>query len=162
MKKLFNIIFLTVVAVFTLVSFTNESNTQNLKCMIQMVNYTGEAAYVVISLMKPDGEYDQTLYIQGKDSEWYSDITEWWKFYGKRRPDIDAISGATIAGGERTISIIKIPKDKIDAGYKIRFETAVEDQEYYKDDVEFELTTETIKSKVAGKGFIRYIRMLPQ
>ncbi len=162
MKTLLKIVFLTALAVFTLVSFTNETKTQNLKCMIQMVNYTGEAAYVVISLMKPDGEYDQTLYVQGKDSEWYSDITEWWRFYGKRRPDIDAISGATIGGGERTVSIIKIPEDKIDAGYKIRFETAVEDQEYFKDDVEFELTTETIKSKVAGKGFIRYIRMLPQ
>ena len=162
MKTIFKIFPIIVLAFFALVSFTKTSNTTNLKCMIQMVNYTGEAAYVVISLMKPDGEYDQTLYVQGKDSEWYSDISEWWKFYGKRRPDIDAISGATIGGGERTVSIIKIPKDKIDTGYKIRFETAVEDQEYYKDDVEFELTTETIKSKVAGKGFIRYIRMLPQ
>ncbi|SEL36560.1 Predicted protein [Aquimarina amphilecti] len=162
MKTIFRIVLLTVSAVFTLVSFTSEPNTTSLKCMIQMVNYTGEGAYVVISLIKPEGEYNQTLYVQGKDSEWYSDITEWWKFYGKRRLDIDAISGATIAGGERTVSIIKIPKDRIDAGYKIRFETAVEDQEYYKKDVEFELTSETLASKVKGKGFIRYVRMLPQ
>ncbi|WP_299439743.1 DUF2271 domain-containing protein [uncultured Aquimarina sp.] len=162
MKTIFRLFPLAILTVFVLVSFTRESNTTNLKCMIQMINYTGEGAYVVISLIKPEGGYDETLYVQGKDSEWYSDITEWWKFYGKQRSDIDAISGATISGGERTVSIIKIPKDKIDSGYKIRFETAVEDQEYYEDDVEFELTTETIKSKVEGKGFIRYIRMLPQ
>ncbi|MDH7446955.1 DUF2271 domain-containing protein [Aquimarina sp. 2201CG14-23] len=162
MKTFFKLFPLAVVTTFLLFSFTKEADTTNLKCMIQMVNYTGEGAYVVISLMKPEGGYDQTLYVQGTDSEWYSDITEWWNFYGKRRTDIDAISGATISGGERTVNIIKIPKDKIDTGYKIRFETAVEDQEYYKDDVEFELTTETITSKIEGKGFIRYIRMLPQ
>lgn len=162
MKTIFKIVQIAAFSVLALFSFTKEPNTTNLKCMIQMVNYTGEGAYVVISLMKPDGEYDETLYVQGKDSEWYSDITEWWKFYGKRRPNIDAISGATIGGGERTVSVIKIPKDKIDAGYKLRFETAVEDQEYYKNDVEFELTTETLTSKIKGNGFIRYVRMMPQ
>ena len=74
----------------------------------------------------------------------------------------DAITGATISGGNRAISVIEIPDDKIDAGYKIRFETAVEDQEYYPSDVEFELTTASVNGKVAGKGFIRYVRMMPQ
>ncbi|WP_105004638.1 DUF2271 domain-containing protein [Tenacibaculum sp. SG-28] len=129
--------------------------------MIQMKNYTGEGAYVVISLIK-DGKYVETLYVQGDDDEWYSDITEWWNFYGKKRTDIDAITGATISGGNRTISILSIDENKIDAGYRIRFESAVEDQEYYKDDIEFELTSENIKNKVEGKGFIRYIRLLPQ
>ena len=57
---------------------------------------------------------------------------------------------------------LDIDDDKIDSGYKIRFETAVEDQEYYTDDVEFELTSDSVKSEVEGKGFIRYIRLMPQ
>ena len=130
--------------------------------MIQMKNYTGEVAYVAISILSPEGAYEQTLYVQGDDEEWYHDITEWWKFQGKIRSDIDAITGATISGGNRAITIIEIPNDKIDKGYKIRFESAVEDQEYYKDDVQFELTSENVKSKIEGKGFIRYIRMIPQ
>ena len=130
--------------------------------MIQMTNYEGEGAYIAISLLDKDGNYQKTLYVQGDDQEWYFDITEWWSFYGKRRPNIDAITGETIAGGERAISVIEIENDKIDAGYKIRFESAVEDQEYHEDDVEFELTSQTVKSKVSGKGFIRYVRMLPQ
>jgi len=132
------------------------------KCLIQMKNYEGEGAYTVISLLNPQGEYEKTLYVQGDDEEWYHDITEWWNFHGKKRTDIDAITGATISGGNRAISIIEIPNDKINKGYKIRFETAVEDQEYYTSDVEFELTSESVKSKVDGKGFIRYIRMIPQ
>ncbi|MBP92996.1 MAG: flagellin biosynthesis protein FlgD [Flavobacteriaceae bacterium] len=146
---------------FGLLSFTTIADSTKYKCMIQMTNYTGEAAYVVISLINPDGEYEKTLYVQGDDSEWYHDITDWWKFYGKKRSNIDAITGATIAGGARTISVIDIENSKINAGYSIRFETAVEDQEYYTKDVEFPLTSETVKSKKAGSGFIRYVRMMP-
>lgn len=150
------------VVLFISFGFKSKPNTSaSYKCMIQMTNYTGEGAYIAISLLNPNGEYEKTLYIQGDDDEWYSDITEWWQFHGKVRTDIDAITGATISGGGRTISIIELEDDKIDTGYKIRFESAVEDQEYYKDDVEFELTSTSVKSKVEGHGFIRYIRMMP-
>ncbi|MGG6232014.1 DUF2271 domain-containing protein [Tenacibaculum sp. SDUM215027] len=149
------------ITVLTLMAFnTNDSATY--KCMIQMKNYTGEGAYIAISLLSPNGEYEQTLYVQGDDEEWYSDITEWWKFQGKVRTDIDAVTGATISGGNRAITVLKIDNDKINKGYKIRFESAVEDQEYYKNDVEFELTTDNLKGKFEGNGFIRYIRLMPQ
>jgi hypothetical protein len=162
MTRIFKLFSLSIFISFVLLAFTNPVETTNVKCMIQMINYTGEGAYIIISLINPKGDYEETLYVQGKDSEWYSEIPEWWKFYGKRRLEIDAISGATISGGGRTISVLKIPSDKIDVGYSIRFETAVEDQEYYTDDVQFKLTSESVKSKVEGKGFIRYVRMIPQ
>lgn len=151
---------LSVCLVLLLFSFSG-SESRQYKCLIQLKNYTGEGAYVVISLLNPEGQYVKTLQVLGDDDEWYYDITEWWDFYGKKRPDIDAITGASISGGERVVKIIEIENDKIDAGYKIRFESAVEDQEYYPDDVEFELTSKSIKSKTSGKGFIRYVRMMP-
>lgn len=160
-KILFIIPFLLLV-ITALFSFKKYAETSPYKCMIQMKNYTGEGAYVVISLLNPKGEYEETLYVQGDDDEWYFDITEWWSFQGKKRTNIDAITGATISGGQRAISVIRIDDDKLDKGYKIRFETAVEDKEYHKNDVEFELTSENIKSKIEGKGFIRYIRMIKQ
>ena len=127
-----------------------------------MTNYSGEGAYVIISLMNPKGDYEKTLYVQGDDSEWYNTVEEWWKkFYGKKRTNIDAITGATISGGERQITVIEIDDSKLDSGYKIRFETAVEDQGYHASDVEFELTAESVKSKKDGSGFIRYVRMMP-
>ncbi|QIE58917.1 DUF2271 domain-containing protein [Rasiella rasia] len=159
MKSLYKIIPALMVAGFLLTAFTT-TNSKAVKCMIQMTNYTGEGAYVVVSLLNPEGEYEETLYVQGKDSEWYSEISEWWKFYGKRRPNIDAISGETISGGERTVTILKIPENKIDKGYTLRFETSVEDQNYYTDDLQFPLTTENLKSKKEGKGWIRYVRLL--
>ena len=162
MKTIFKIFPILTIVCYLLLGFTPFTETTEVKCMIQMSNYVGEGAYVVVSLLNAEDEYEETLYVQGKDAEWYSDITEWWKFYGKRRPAIDAISGETISGGERSISILKIPKDKINTGYSIRFETAVEDQEYYVDDVQFKLTSDNITTKVEGKGFIRYIRMMSQ
>ena len=144
-----------------MLGFKKSPATTPYKCMIQMKNYTGEGAYVIISLLNPKGAYEATLYVQGADDEWYYDLTEWWGFYGKKRSNIDAITGETIRGGARTISILTIPDIALNTGYKIRVETAVEDDEYYKNDVEFELTTENIKNKIKGSGFIRYIRMMP-
>ncbi len=162
MSRLIKRVSFSVIVLLALVAFEKPVAITNVKCMIQMTNYTGEGAYVVISLINPEGDYEETLYVQGKDSEWFSEISEWWKFYGKRRINIDAIAGETITGGARTISIVKIPTEKIDKGYSIRFETAVEDQEYHTKDVQFELTTASIKSKKEGNGFIRYVRMMPQ
>ena len=159
--NIFKIAPLLVLMTFIFFGFKS-TTTLTYKCMIQMTNYTGEGAYVVVSLLNTEGTYEETLYVQGDDDEWYFDITEWWNFYGKKRTDLDAITGATVGGGERSISILRIGESKIDKGYRIRFESAVEDQEYYKDDVEFELTSEALQSKFEGKGFIRYIRLMPQ
>ena len=150
--------FLLLIAGFLSFKRINESTPY--KCMIQMTNYSGEGAYIVISLLNPKGEYEETLYVQGDDDEWYYDIRYWWNFQGKKRANIDAITGATISGGERKISLIRIDNNKLNRGYKIRFETAVEDKKYYKDDVEFDLTSENLTSKIEGKGYIRYIRMI--
>lgn len=161
MKNL-RIILPLLVLVFGFMSFKTLTESSKYKCMIQMTNYTGEGAYVVISLLNPEGEYEKTLYVKGDDDEWYNTVESWWDFYGKRRTDIDAITGATISGGERAINVIEIDDNKLDKGYKLRFESAVEDQEYYTSDVEFELTSENVKRKIEGNGFIRYIRMMPQ
>jgi len=161
MIRKINILVALVIAFITLSFTINDSSKY--KCMIQMTNYSGEGAYIIVSLLDKDSNYIKTLNVKGNDEDWYHDITEWWEnLYGKQRSNIDAITGETLTGGERTISILEIGNDKINTGYKIRFETAVEDQEYFTDDVEFELTSESVKSKVNGKGFIRYIRLIPQ
>lgn len=159
--KIFQKTIALLILIFFVVAFTT-SNSSKYKCIIQLKNYNGEGAYVVVSLLNPKGEYEKTLQVLGDDPEWYKDVTNWWNFYEKRKINIDAITGATISGGQRTIKIIEIDNEKINSGYKIRFETAVEDKEYYIDDVTFELTSNNIKKKVKGTGFIRYVRMIPQ
>ncbi|TLF45708.1 DUF2271 domain-containing protein [Maribacter aurantiacus] len=161
MKKFF-IPIMTIVSL-ALLAFGTATETTSYKCMIQLTNYEGEGAYIVVSILDGNGKYQETLYVQGDDNEWYRDLEEWWKqIYGIRRPNLDAIVGETVTGGQRKMTVLNIPTDKIDSGYKIRFESAVEDQEYYKDDLEFDLTTENLSAKKDGKGFIRYVRMIQQ
>ncbi|RPD91200.1 DUF2271 domain-containing protein [Aureibaculum marinum] len=153
---------ISLVSILTFTALSPISKSTSYKCMIQLINYEGEGAYIVVSLLDPEGNYVKTLNVIGDDKEWYHDLTNWWSYFENSSESIDAITGATISGGQRTIKVIKIEDDKLNKGYKIRFETAVEDQKYVADDVTFELTSESVKSKVDGTGYIRYIRMLPQ
>lgn len=147
--------------VFVAFSFTKSSGETKYKCMIQMTNYTGEGAYVVASLIKPDGSYEKTLYVSGKDTKWYTDIIHWYAFQKTKKQSLDGITGSSITGGNRSIYYIKIASDKLDKGYKIRFESAVESQVYHKSDIEMEFKSSNINQKIEGKGYIRYIRLMP-
>ncbi len=142
-----------------LLSFANQANAQTskYKCMLQMNAYTGEEAYIVVSLINPKGNYEKTLFIMGKEAKWYNGFKEWFKFTGKKKK-VDAKTGASVAGGDRALVHLDIDDKTIDKGYKLRFETAVEDQKYYMSDVEIPLTTEVLAGKADGIGYIKYIR----
>ncbi|HLV62926.1 DUF2271 domain-containing protein [Galbibacter sp.] len=165
MRSLGKIILLLAIAMLTQ-AYSPQSATAhmppvNYKCLIQMMNYTGERAYVVVSLIDPNGEYVKTLYMQGDDKEWFADLKNWWQFSSGINENIDAITGATIGNGQRNIISLSFDPSEIDSGYTIRFESAVENQEYFAIDAEVPLQSETIKNKVDGKGYIRHIRMMP-
>jgi hypothetical protein len=95
----------------------------------------------------------------GDDKKWYKTLKEWHKFYSKRPTDISAKTGASVTGGDRSTTTLEIEDSKINKGYKLRFETAVEDQKYYTSDLEIPLTTEAMAEKTEGKGYIRYVRL---
>lgn len=128
------------------------------KCLLQMSNYVGEGAYVVVSLINPKGEYEKTLYVMGDDKQWYNSLKEWYKFYNKK-PKVSAKTGASVTGGDRSVTVFEIETAKFDKGYKLRFETSVEDQKYFATDVEIPLTTSGITEKTDGKGYIRYVKL---
>lgn len=141
-----------------LISF--QANAQSkYKCMLQMSNYMGEGAYVVVSLINPKGDYEKTLYVMGDDKKWYNSLKEWHKFNSKKPANISAITGASVTGGDRSMTTIEIDDAKINKGYKLRFESAVENQKYHVSDVEIPLTTAGIAAKSEGKGYIRYVRL---
>ncbi len=152
---------LLIAFIFIIMSSFDKESELIYKCMIQMTNYTGEKAYVAVSLINPQGNYEKTMYIQGDDKEWFPDLKNWWGFTSRNDENLDAISGATIGNGERNIISLSFKPSQIDTGYKVRFESAVENQEYYSVDAEVDLNTATLRNKVEGKGYIRYIRMVP-
>lgn len=157
MSKLFKLtgLFLLLILLKPTSSF---AQTSKYKCMIQMSNYMGEGAYIVISLIDSKGAYEKTLYVLGPDKKWYKTVREWNKFYVKKPAGVSAVTGASVAGGDRSVNVIEIANSKINKGYKLRFESAVEDKEYYVKDLEIPLTTATLAAKNEGTGYIRYVR----
>ncbi|PWJ60467.1 uncharacterized protein DUF2271 [Dyadobacter jejuensis] len=135
--------------------------TSKYRCMIQMTNYMGEGAYVVISLINPKGAYEKTLYVLGPDKEWYNTLKKWHQFQSKKPSNISAITGASVTGGDRAVNVLDIETSKINAGYKLRFESAVEDNKYHAADLEIPLTTAGLSAKSEGTGYIRYVRFSP-
>ena len=154
-------IFKTVLALMLLCLLSFQANAQKskYKCMLQMSNYVGEGSYIVVSLINAKGEYEKTLYVMGDDKKWYKSLKEWHKFYSKKPTDISATTGASVTGGDRSITTFEIEDSKINKGYKLRFESSVEDHKYYTADLELPLTTAGMADKTEGKGYIRYVRL---
>jgi hypothetical protein len=146
------------ILILILMPFMGNAQIHKYKCLLQMNNYIGEGAYIVVSLVSPQGQYEKTLYIMGEDKRWYNTLKEWHKYYSKKK-NIDAKTGASVTGGDRSITTMEIEDSKIDKGYKLRFETAVEDQNYYVKDLEIPLTSQAFSSKIYGTGYINYVRL---
>ncbi len=148
-----------IVVFFISFSIPSIAQSGKYKCMLQMISYEGEAAYVVISLINPKGEYEKTLSVLGPDKKWYNTLKEWDKFQEKAKEKLSAVTGASVGGGDRAVRTIEIEDAKIDKGYKLRFESAVEEQKYHITDVEIPLTTEGITERVNGNGYIRFVKL---
>lgn len=159
MRNIYNLC-LVLVLIFACFSNASAQKTTKYKCMVQMTNYMGEGAYVVVSLVNGKGTYEKTLYVLGSDKKWYPDLKEWHKYYKKKPTNISAITGASVSGGNRSVTVLEIEDSKINAGYKLRFESAVEDKEYYVKDLEVDLTTAGVSGKTEGSGYIRYVRIM--
>lgn len=142
-----------------LFSFSSIAQSTKYKCMLQLTNYKGLEAYVVVSLIDAKGNYEKTMYVMGDDKQWYNGFKEWHKSMSKKNEKLNAVTGASVAAGDRSIATFTIDESKMNKGYKLRFETAVEDQEYYSTDAEIPLTTDAITQKTAGKGYIRYVKL---
>lgn len=148
-------------SVFLMSSVNSFAQTSKYRCMLQMSSYVGDGAYIVVSLVDSKGTYEKTLYVMGEDKKWYNSLKEWYKVYSKK-PNINAKTGASISGGDRSITTFEIEDSKLNKGYKLRFESAVEDQKYHVNDVEIPLTTEALAEKTEGKGYIKYVRLSKQ
>lgn len=124
-----------------------------------MTSYEGEAAYVIVSLINPKGGYEKTLSVLGTDKQWYNTLKEWYKFQNKSKEKLSAVTGASVGGGDRAMRTIEIDDSKMNKGYKLRFESAVEEQKYHVSDVEIPLTTTAITERANGKGYIRLVKL---
>ncbi len=148
-------------------SFSPKKESISVKCMIEMKDYSGEGAYINISIVSKEN-YLKTIYVLGNDKAWFSEMKSFWKYIRDNKlyldkdfyPIIDGISGATISGSQKRVIILKIPKSFLNKNHQLRFETAVEDEGYFANDVNFVLSKKGLNKSYAGQGFIRNVKFI--
>lgn len=145
-------------SMFAAVAMPSVSQAAEGTLLVQLNDYDGYEAFYAMYLVDPEGRYVRTLWVAGSKPQFFKDMPRWWKYLGRAPQDIDAITGASVAPGDRDVVRIDLDDDILDAGYKIRIETSVEDQNNYPDDVEVELDSKHMKDKIPGTGYIRYFR----
>lgn len=140
--------------------FKNPPAQVSFKCLVQLTNYTGEGAYVVVSLIDSKGKYKKTLQVFGKEKRWWDDLPSWFKFLTTTKENVDGVSGASITAGSRKVFSITADEAVFDKGYKLRFETAVENKEYEEKDVEMDFSEANVGKTINGTRYIRYVKLI--
>jgi hypothetical protein len=143
-----------------LYSFKAPSTQVSHKCLIQLSNYTGEGAYVVVSLLDGKGKYIKTLQVFGKEKRWWDDIPSWFKHLTTSKENVDGVTGASITAGDRKVFTLITDDRYFNKDHKLRFETSVENQDYKEKDVEVEYNDANVGKNINGTGYIRYIKLI--
>lgn len=126
--------------------------------LVQLNEYNGPEAYFHLYLVNPEGKFDRTLWVSGPEKIWWPDSKRWFGYHSRARESVDAITGASTAAGARSVMRVEIDNSVVDAGYKLRVETSVENADNVQTDVEIDLTTDNQREKFPGTGYVRYIR----
>ncbi|MDZ7936511.1 MAG: DUF2271 domain-containing protein [Emticicia sp.] len=158
-RIIFGLLPLAIIATIAF-GFRTPPGQVSFKCLVQLTNYTGEGAYVVVSLVDSKGKYKKTLQVFGKDKRWWDDLPSWFKFYSNVKENVDGVSGASITAGSRKVFSLTTDEEFYNKGYKLRFETAVEDQKYKEKDVEIDFSEASVGAASNGEGYIRYVKLI--
>jgi hypothetical protein len=139
-------------------ALTQGARAEDATILVQLNEYDGDAAYFALYLVNPEGKYERTLWLSGPEKIWWPQTARWWGYFSRNPEEVDAITGASTPSEGR--AVIRIPLDPawIDAGYALRVETSVDQQENHQQDAEVALTQENEKVKTPGTGYVRYIR----
>lgn len=149
---------LRALALMAALSFAPAVSAREVTAQIQMVNYEGHEAYLAVYLINPEGRYETTLWVAGKDTKYHSYMDRWWRYLSRAPQELDAITGASAGGGDRVGLKLDLKDEWFNAGYAIRVESAVEAGDKHEEDVLFALTDENNGARIDGTGYVRVMR----
>ncbi|MEN9896126.1 MAG: hypothetical protein RIR97_1978 [Pseudomonadota bacterium] len=119
----------------------------------KMKTYSGNNAYVVIYVSDAAGKVQETLWMAGGKSRYYSHLTNWNAASGSQ--SVDGITGASVGSGRSLTVKVDIADALIDAGYQIRLDSAVEDMTEKPSDVVVPLVSAGSGQAAAGRGYVK-------
>jgi len=119
-----------------------------------MKSYSGNRAYAVVYLVDSDGQYVSTIYAAGSKGKYFKHLSRWKRMYARSGKGVDGSTGASLGSTQSFSSSVNIPDKLIDAGYVLRVETAVENQNYFPEDVVIPLDSAHNGAAVTGSGYV--------
>ncbi len=127
---------------------------REVKINVDLVNYSGRAAYLAVYLTKADGNFEKTLWLAGSKPRYLGDLRGWLMAASSAGTiQIDGVTGASVGGGQTLAISADLADSMIDAGYTIHVETAVEDQGRYPDDATLQVVS--TGGSAAGTGYVK-------
>ncbi|SIR51068.1 MULTISPECIES: DUF2271 domain-containing protein [unclassified Bosea (in: a-proteobacteria)] len=114
--------------------------------------YGGDGAYLAIYITDPLGKLHKTVRIAGGKAKYYKHLSAWNRLSGGR---IDGTTGASVGSGQSLSVSVDIADALIDAGYQIRVDSAVENENDVPGDAVAPLTTSGAGKPVAGRGYVK-------
>lgn len=122
---------------------------------VTMKSYSGNEAYAAAYIVGPDGAYVTTVYVAGARAQFQRDLLRWSRLMERVGRGIDGITGASVGSGQSFTTSLSIPSKLMNAGYKLRVETAVENGQYYPGDAVVPLDDAQLGKAVAGTGYVQ-------
>ena len=120
---------------------------------VQLKNYGGDGAYVVVYLAKA-GQYEGTLWMAGTRQKYYRHLRDWVAVTGGSGSEIDGITGASVGSGRSLTVTVDVADALIDAGYEVRIDTAVENMRENPGEIVVPLTTDGAGLAIHGRGYV--------
>jgi len=118
----------------------------------QFADYGGYGLYAAVYITDPQGKVVQTLHVAGSRAKYYRHLSGWAR--GARGP-IDGLTGASIGSGGTLKVTAEVADAMLDAGYKVKVDTAIEGGNEYAADAAAPLSAASAGKPAPGNGYVQ-------
>lgn len=130
------------------------ASAKPLSFTIDIRQFWGHNVYLAAYVVDPNGAYVSTLAVAGTRERYLADLSRWARMISRSGHGVDGSIGASLGAGTTLAQTVDVPDQLFNAGYTLRVETAVENQNYIPNDAAVALTDANNGKPVAGTGYI--------
>lgn len=121
---------------------------------VDLSNYGGNGAYLVLYVTNAQGAYVGTLWMAGGKSKYYQHLANWYRATGGSPAEIDGITGASVGPGRSLEISVDLADALFDAGYTLHVDAAVEDMRDSPNEIAVPLTNSGVGAPVSGRRYV--------
>lgn len=150
MKKI-----LAALAVTTMLTLPMISHAKPITFTTMLKNYGGDGAYIALYLLDKNGVYQDTIWMSGGKSKYYSHLRGWSAATGLNLSEVRGITGASTGSGRTLTVVADLADSLIDAGYQIRVDVSIEDFRDSPSDIIIPLVSQNVAQAKQGRRYVK-------